>query len=73
MRLSLFPPPVPCQRNTYPTQPRAYPRPPPPPKVASKYLKDITKVHGTVFIYVGIGKGPGTGEERRCAAALCLY
>lgn len=30
-------------------------------KVASKYLKDTTAVHGTVFIYVGVGKGPGKG------------
>lgn len=33
---------------------------------ASKYLKDITSVHGTVFIYVGVGKGQGTGVAWGC-------
>ena len=33
-------------------------------QVASKYLKDTTAVHGTVNIYVGIGKGPGNGALR---------
>lgn len=37
----------------------------PHPQAASKYLKDTTNVHGTVNIYVGIGKGPGTGEQPR--------
>ena len=32
-------------------------------QVASKYLKDTTAVHGTVNIYVGIGKGPGNGVQ----------
>jgi len=31
-------------------------------KTASKYLKDTCAKHGTVNIYVSVGKGPGTGE-----------
>eukprot|EP00879_Flechtneria_rotunda_P004665 GHRR01004926.1.p1 GENE.GHRR01004926.1~~GHRR01004926.1.p1 ORF type:complete len:472 (+),score=181.16 GHRR01004926.1:169-1584(+) len=35
-------------------------------KAASKYLKDTCSVHGTVHIYVSIGKGPGTGMAWGC-------
>lgn len=37
-------------------------------KTASKYLKDTCAKHGTVNIYVTIGKGPGMGEW--CADVL---
>lgn len=33
---------------------------------ASKYLKDTTSVHGTVNIYVGVGKGAGKGVAWGC-------
>jgi hypothetical protein len=32
-------------------------------KTASKYLKDTCAKHGTVNIYVTIGKGTGKGED----------
>lgn len=35
-------------------------------KVASKYLKDTTAVHGTVEISVGVGKGQGKGMAWGC-------
>jgi len=31
-------------------------------KAANKYLKETCAVHGTVNIYVSVGKGPGSGE-----------
>jgi hypothetical protein len=34
-------------------------------KAANKYLKETCAVHGTVNIYVSIGKGPGSGELPR--------
>jgi glutamate N-acetyltransferase/amino-acid N-acetyltransferase len=39
-------------------------------KTASTYLKDTCAKHGTVNIYVTIGKGAGKGEWRATAAAL---
>jgi len=35
-------------------------------KAANKYLKETCGAHGTVNIYVAIGKGPGTGGWLCC-------
>jgi glutamate N-acetyltransferase/amino-acid N-acetyltransferase len=34
-------------------------------KAASTYLKETCAKHGTVNIYVSVGKGSGKGEEAR--------
>lgn len=39
--------------------------------VANKYLKDTCAVHGTVNIYVSIGKGPGKGKTGSGTLNLC--
>jgi hypothetical protein len=40
-------------------------------KVASKYLTDTCAKHGTVNIYVTIGKGTGKGASIRVGCCFC--